>query len=149
MEGKERPKKEADCSWWVAGLISKKTYIWGLSYVATDGEMPTPIYQNLKSLFKNFYRGLNGLSHVYHPAGPNIYLSRRLCPWNTSSCGNGGQNIYSKDREEVRSISLLGSSWQSACGQVPSVTSSNKSLTFICNISWNCVSEYLVHAFQQ
>ena len=33
-EGKESPKTEADLDWWVTGLVSKGTYIQGLSWAA-------------------------------------------------------------------------------------------------------------------
>lgn len=48
MEGEEKPKKEADHpDRWAADLLSKRTYLWGLSWLLRD-ETSTTFLQNPK-----------------------------------------------------------------------------------------------------
>ena len=78
MEGKQRQKKEKPSpDWQVAGLISKRTYVPGLPWVATWQVTSVPTHQNLKSL----YRGLNLVGSHNPPGG-----------------GNSGQNGILHDR---------------------------------------------------
>jgi len=46
-------------------------------------------------ILKVYVEFLMGFSHVHSPDG----LISRLHPWSGVWCGNGGQNIYPKDRD--------------------------------------------------
>lgn len=75
-----------------AGLISKGTYLRGLSWVLEAEQISPPALQNLKG----FQRVLNGIqSHMQYSRLSNTLLSR-LRLWLSSHCGNRGQCAHSK-----------------------------------------------------
>lgn len=85
----------------MAVLISKGTPIWGLSWaVITWVDLP---YLPARIL-KVYVKALTGFSHVYLPDVLNNTLLPSGCDLeNGSHCGNGEQNVNSKDtggREE-------------------------------------------------
>lgn len=52
MQGKKtrrrkKRKRQTIPDWWVAGLMSKGMYLWGLSWVSTDKQIVPPAFQNL------------------------------------------------------------------------------------------------------
>ena len=50
-------------------------------------------------IWKAYIERLMEFSHARRPDGlHNTLRSLMLCRWNGSSCGNGGQNVHSKDR---------------------------------------------------
>ena len=89
-------KKQATPDRQVAGVMSKRTYIQGLSWAARRGVDLHPTCQNLKSL----YRGLNSVqSHIpSRRSYQHIALSQGCILENSSHCGNGGHNTHSKAR---------------------------------------------------
>ena len=52
-------------------------------------------------VLKVHIQALTGISHIYRPEGhDNTLLSQGYVLQNDSQCGNGGQNVHSKDRGE-------------------------------------------------
>ena len=114
-ETKEKRQIPPDCQ--MAGVISKVTYILGLSWVATRW---IDLRTHLPESWVNI-EALKGFSHIFSPDGLNsTLLSSRLCPWSSSSDGNSGQNVHSKDRVEGKE-SLIA--WVQLAGQVVAMSS--------------------------
>ena len=103
MESKERPKQEADHPRLVRGGFNKQGNL-NMRLVLGGYKMsrsPHPLARTLKV----YIEVLTGFSHVYCPDGlSNTLLSQGYVFENGSHCGNGGQNVHSKDRGGVRSI---------------------------------------------
>ena len=62
-------------------------------------------------IVKAYIGALTEFSQIYYPDGlNNTFLSQGYILENGSHCGNSGQNIHSKDREQVRSLWMPRSS---------------------------------------
>lgn len=64
MEGRERPKKEADHSRWAGGRFNKHGNL--RTRPVWDGHKMSGSPHQLPN-FRNVYRGLSKFSHIYHP----------------------------------------------------------------------------------
>ena len=85
---KKRPTPDRQ----VTVLISRETCIGGLPQ---DKKIPAPAHQTLRGL----YVGLGWVqSCILSRQSQQPLTLSRLCPWNSSYCGNSGQNIHFKDR---------------------------------------------------
>lgn len=99
-------KSQPTPDWQVTVFISKETCIGGLPQ---DEKVSVPAQLTLRSL----HGGLNWVQSCILPRWSQRLLTlTRLCPQNSSHCGNSGQNKPSKGSERVRSLSLpRASSW--------------------------------------
>lgn len=75
-------------------------------------------------ILKVYIEVLPGFSHRFNLVSTYLSLSR-LCPWNSSWCGNCGRKVLSKGREWVRSLQLQDQACRSASSHFL-ITSSNK-----------------------
>lgn len=73
MEGKEKPKKEADHSRLVGDSVNKQENL-RMRFVLSGCKMSRSSYPHFRIL-KAFLETLTRLSHVYYPGGLNILLS--------------------------------------------------------------------------
>ena len=85
----------------VAGLVSKETYLSGLSWVAARCVDFCTCLPNLKSL----YRGLNWVqSHTQSGWSQHHITVSRLCPWAASSSGKATGTYIPRTGMGVRSL---------------------------------------------
>lgn len=110
-EGEERLKKGADHpDWKVAVLIIKGTYLWGLS--CSHKTRPQAYLRHPSTRILTVYiEALIEFSYVFSQDGLRNILFSQGCIFEAGSyCGNGRQNIHSKERGEGGSLQLPGSS---------------------------------------
>lgn len=88
--GRTQRESGATPDWQAAGLISKGTYLGGLSW-ALRGQW---IFASAARILRVYREALTGLSHVCHVDGHPASLSR-LLHGSGSSCGNGRQSEHS------------------------------------------------------
>ena len=77
------------------------------------GRCKTSRSLHLPTRIWSLYRGLNGVwSCILSWWSQQCLALSGLCPWNSSGCGNSGQNIYYRDRDCMWRLWLPGlSSW--------------------------------------
>lgn len=104
-----------------AGLISKGTFFWGLSWAAIRWE--DFCYPHPRQILKVYMKAVIGFSHIYYPDGLNTsFLSHHLIISAVASENREGKwSTYSKDKAEggkapVAQVQLKGqplilSSW--------------------------------------
>lgn len=126
--GQESPKKEADHSRLASGKIIKSGNL-HMRPVSGSSETSRSPYL-LARILKVDIEALSGFSQVYHPEGlNNTVLSQGYFLETVSHCGNGGQNVSSKDRRGDRVPLIVQLTGQLAVMSSPPtpVTSSNHS----------------------
>ena len=97
MAGKERPKKGEEQSRLLGGSFNKQKKLH--TRIVLDGcKSSASTHQNLKNEYKGFH---------WVQSQPQDMTPSRLHPWNHSQCGNGGQNVHSKDGGGLRSLDCL------------------------------------------
>lgn len=115
LEGEEKLKREGGCPRLVGGRFNKQRNLY-MRLVLGGHKQSRSLYPPTR-LLKGYKGSLMGFSHIYHSRWPQQHLAlSRVCPWNSSHCINGGQNVYSKDRGGIEGpsvvwIQLIGEWW--------------------------------------
>ena len=122
--GQGKTEQEADYSRLVGGRFNKQGNL--LRRLASGGHKTSGSPHPLARILHVCIKALTGFSHIYHPDGLNNTLLSQGCVLeNSSSCGNSGWNIQSKDWEEGQEPSIAGPAPWSTRGHILSMTSSN------------------------
>lgn len=74
-----------------------------VTYKTALGQLQTDLYTR-----QHLYTEVSTTWSGHHPDGlSNTWLSQGCVLENGSHCGNNGQNVHSKDRDQVRSLQLF------------------------------------------
>lgn len=122
---RDRRKRWTTSGWQVAGLVTKATYLRGLSQAAA--RLSRSPHQSTRTL-KVYIEALIGFGHIYHPDDLNTtLLSQGYILETAPSVGMMGRT-YIPRTEEVwgwGTFDCLGPALRSTCSHILSTTSSN------------------------
>lgn len=65
-----------------------------------DGHKTHSSWHPTARIIKVYIETLTGFSHIQSRESQQHVTLSRLCPWNSSHCGNSGKNIYATNRGE-------------------------------------------------
>lgn len=117
MTGGDGRKMEAIPDWQVAGLTSKRTYIWGLCWRSQDEQISEPACRILQVCVE----ALTGISHIYGPDGLNTqFYLKTTSLGQPLGAGKARRTHIPSTGKEVRSLSLPeSSSWVNRQSRLP------------------------------
>lgn len=112
MEGKERPKNEAEHSRLVGSSVKRQGNLFLMLVLGDHKTCTSPCFP--ARILNIYIKSFTGSNHIYHPDGHHNTLPSLVCVLrNSSHCGNSGLNIHSKHRRQegdtpIAQVSLVG-----------------------------------------